>query len=453
MSKGWQLLSLRYFGRLQANCQLALIYFDKPLGTSGRVLNFFQSPIWQQWQHRTYQSLKAPKNWLVWDVSDQPLELRIVVRDSKKRLTEAKLVTASEEAASKAHNGFVQAIWKIKPTDSAVIILRSKTGVLAFLLLRWTPIVYAERIGIVADARIVPVKVERCEECKQGEAIARQVHVEFPQPEKGFVRVYRRLERDESWPNIATDLPHFPIKPSAWITAGQSSVYLSFVRSIPHLEPQEAVRILCKEVRKGIPYELPKPLSGQQGIVSTTHWEFYDVQRRQYVAVAWEVRVPFGKLPSFFRSYNEAAHRTQDIAQEIVKELPLSSPNNVAKMLIERLRARVKEWRIGLMPRATLWFEGNVVKQRGEFYEPPPATETLLKSDWELRQQFVRFLQEGKVPVKFSWRDERAGTGGFFENEMGALVEARKAFATSAKGVAHKSRSSRPRSYQCRIQS
>ncbi len=192
-------------------------------------------------------------------------------------------------------------------------------------------------------------------------------------------------------------------------------MYLSFVRSILHLEPQEAVRILCKEVRKGIPYELPKSLSGQQGIVSTTHWEFYDVQRRQYVAVAWEVYVPFGKLPSFFRSYNEAAYRTQDIAQEIVKELPLSSPNNVAKMLIERLRARVKEWRIGLMPRATLWFEGNVVKQRGEFYEPPPATETLLKRDRELRQQFVRFLQEGKFPVKFSWRDERAGTGGFLK--------------------------------------
>ncbi len=73
-----------------------------------------------------------------------------------------------------------------------------------------TRIVYAERVGIIADVGIVPVKVGRCEECEQGEAIARQVYVEFPQPEKDFVRVYRRLERGESWPNIVTDLPHFP---------------------------------------------------------------------------------------------------------------------------------------------------------------------------------------------------------------------------------------------------
>jgi hypothetical protein len=279
----------------------------------------FQPQIWQQWQHRTFQSLKAPKNWLVWDVSNQPLELKIVARDSKKRLTEAKLVTASEEATSKAHNGVVQAMWRIKPTDSAVIILHSKTGVLAFLLVRWTPIVYAERVGIVADAGIVPVKVGRCEECEQGEAIARQVYIEVPQPQEGFIRVYRRLKEGTPSPNMITDLPHFSLKPSAWITVGQSSAYVSFVSSIPPLDPKEAVEILWKEVRKGVPYKVPEFLPGQRGTVSATRWEFYDVQRRRYVAVAWEVRVRYGQLPSHFRSYNEAAYRTREIAQEIVQ--------------------------------------------------------------------------------------------------------------------------------------
>lgn len=374
----------------------------------------FQPKIWEQWQHRTVQPLKAPKNWFVWDVGNKPLELRVSVRDNKKRLTEIKLVTVNEEATSKARSGAAQAVWRIKPTDAAVLILRDKSGVLAFLLVRWTPIVYAERVGIVADAGIVPVKIERCEECQRGEAIARQVYLELSQPEKGFVRVYRRLKEGDFVPNQITELPHFPLKAQAWINVrefGQGSAYVDFVRSIPPLEPQEAIGILWQEVRMGTPYELPKFLPGQRGRVSTACWEFYDIQRRLYVAIAWEVRVRYGALPSFFSSYNEAAYRTRDIGREIVKELPLSPPNNVAAMLVEKLRSRVKEWHIGLMPRATLWFEGNVVKRRGEFYEPPPEG-TYDRGNWELRQRFVQFLRKGVVPVKFSWTDERAGTNG-----------------------------------------
>jgi len=376
-----------------------------------RGARLFQPKIWEQWQHRTVQPLKAPKGWLVWDVGNKPLELRVSVRDNKKRLTEIKLVKVNEEATSKAHNGAAQVVWRIKPADAAALILRNKAGVLAFLLVRWTPIVYAERVGIVADAGIVPVKIERCEECQQGENLARQVYLELSQPEKGFVRVYRQLKEGDFVPNQITELPHFPLKAQAWINGelGQGGAYVEFVLSIPPLEPQEAIRILCQEVRIGIPHELPKFLPGRK--VSMARWEFYDIQRRRYIAVAWEVRVRYGALPSFFSSYNEAAYRTRDIAREIVKELPLSPPNDVAAMLVEKLRSRVKEWRIGLMPRATLWFEGNVVKRRGEFYEPPPKG-TYDRDIWELRQRFMQFLRKGVVPVKFSWTDERAGTNG-----------------------------------------
>ncbi|MCX7969105.1 MAG: hypothetical protein N3B10_11565 [Armatimonadetes bacterium] len=374
----------------------------------------FQPKIWEQWQHRTVQTLKPPKNWLVWDTSDDPLELRFSARDSKKRLTEVKLVTVNEEATLKARNGVAQTVWRIKPTDSAVIILRNKTGVLAFLLVRWTPLIFSERVGIVADAGPVPAKVERCEECQRGEKLALQVFPELPQLEKGFVRVYRRLKVGDLEPDENTELPHFPLKAHAWINLkdlGQGGVYADFVRSIPPLEPKEAVWILCYEARSGTPYELKRFPAGQRMRVRTTHWEFYDIQKRLYVAIAWEVRIRYGALPPFFSSYNEAAYRTQAIAREIVKEIPLSPPNDVAAILVEKLRSQVKEWRIGLMPRATLWFEGNVVKRRVEFYEPP-SEGTYQREEWELRQQFVRLLQKGLVPVKFSWTDKRANNGG-----------------------------------------
>jgi len=341
------------------------------------------------------------------------LELRLIVRDRKKRLTEVKLVAANEELAAKARNGVVQAVWRIKPTDSAVLVLRDKSGVLAFLLVRWTPLVFAERVGIVADAGVVPVNIGQCEECRLGESIARQVYIKVPELEEGFVRVYRRLKKGDPVPDQITDLPHFALKPVAWVRFGdfgQGGAYVGFVRSIPPLEPQEAVKILCQEVRLGTPYEPPKFLPGQRGKMAIERWEFYDIQRRRYVAVAWEVRIRRGALPPPFSSHNEAAYRTCDIAREIVKGLPLSPPNDVAAVLVEKLRRRVKGWRIGLMPRATLWFEGNVIKGRGEFYEPPKSPRE--RQGWDLVQEFVKFLREGKAPVKFMWSDQRAGTGG-----------------------------------------
>lgn len=382
-----------------------------------RGASLFLPKIWWQWQHRTFQTLKAPKNWLVWDVSNQPLELRLSVRDNKNRLTEIKLVTVSEELASKVRNGVAQVSWRIKPTDSAVLILRGKNGVLAFLLVRWTPLVFAERVGIVADAGVVPVKIGRCDECRRGEEIARQVFLELPPLEEGFVRIYRRLKEGEPLP-LSTKLPHSISEIHATIHVKGirqlgivGGVHVKFIRSVPSLEPQEAVKILCQELRQATPYKLPQFLPGQRGRVSTTRWEFYDIQRRRYVAVAWEVRVRYGALPSSFSSYNEAAYRTRDVAREIVKGLPLSPPNNVAAMLVERLRARIKDWRIGLMPRATLWFEGDVVKRRSEFYEPPPEG-TYAQREWELSQKFVQFLRKGIVPVKFSWRDKHVDANG-----------------------------------------
>ncbi|MCS7254858.1 MAG: hypothetical protein NZ781_12665 [Armatimonadetes bacterium] len=364
----------------------------------------FQPKIWQQWQHRTTQALKAPDGWLVWDVSNQPLQLRVFVRDNKKRLAEMKLVTVSEEITSKAYNGAVEAIWRIKPTDAAVLILRDKTGVLAFLLVRWTPIVYAERVGIVSYVGTVPIKIGQCGECQKGKAIASELYLEMPPIERGFVRVYRRLKMGKFIANLSVNLPHSPLKPIVDLPVGQESVAVELVQSIPKFKPQEAAIIICKEVRKGTLYK-PAVYSPEwsRGLSNGGwRWDFYDFQRRRYVVSVWEVRVREGALPPSFSSYNAVAYQTKDIAQEIVKGLPLSPPNNVAAVLVEKLRMRLKEWRIGLMPRATLWVDSNVVKQTGSFADLPTIS-VYEQHEWKLKREFLQHLRKGEVPLVFSW--------------------------------------------------
>ncbi len=382
----------------------------RALRSEWRGAQLFQSPLWQQWQHRTFQSIKAPDGWFLWDIIPQPGMVRLFLRDKEKRLTEARLVTWREEFTVKAKDGVVQTQLRLKPTDSAALILRDREGTRAILLLRWTPLAYAERVGIVADAGVVPVKVGRCAECQQGETIAREIFIEWAPPPAGFVRVYRRLAEGDLLPTLL-ELPHFPAKPVADLivrdvssSKAVSEALVEFVRSIPPLSLQEAVRILWHEVRSGTPYRPPQWKPRQRGTAPVPYWEFYDGQRRRYVAVAWEVWVRIGALPPKFSSYNEAAYRTRDIAQEIVRTLPLNPPNDVAAMVVKRLRERVRAWRIGLRPRATIWFEGIVVKQRGTFYEPPPPSQTYQRQQWELRQQFVQQLRDGRIPLVCAWR-------------------------------------------------
>jgi hypothetical protein len=371
-----------------------------------RGAQLFFPDFWRRWAHRTVQTLNPPQDWLIWDVSQQPLQLQVSVRDKEKRLTQLRLVTVHEEVTAKVVNGAAKVTWTIKPTDAAVLVLRDKLGVLAFLLMRWTPIVHAERVGIVAEVGPIPVTIGDCEECRQGEAIANQIYEKLRPPKEGFVWVFQRLKDGGEFPDLRKGVPHFRIKPD--IILGSRDVPVEFFRSIPDLDLEEAVKIARYETREAIPYLPPS-----QGHVSGDWWRVYEVQKSRFVVAVWEVRarcdMPIGFSPNVAFS-NVVFHRTRDIAEEIVKTLPLEPPNHVAALLVERLRPKVASWRIGLMPRATLWFDGVVIANWFSFEEPPPPESREGRME-QAKRELKRLLREGKVKLGFGWKqpDESFG--------------------------------------------
>lgn len=329
--------------------------------------------FWRKWQHRSVQTLNPPKGWLIWDAADEPLNLRVSVRDKEKRLSEIRLITPTEEHTAEAKNGVVQMDRRIQPTDACALILRGRKGTLLLLLARWTPLVYAERVGIVAEVSLSPSPKIDCDECRRGEALARQVRPDLPPPEKGFVRVYRYVREGEPYP---TDVPHFPLKPIVDLDIGRSIVQpgggggfvdAQFVCSIPPVSEQEAAHIVWQEARKGI----KRFSASSRGQTTMTEWHVYDVQRRRYVVIVWEARVRYDMLPSEFNSFNAAAYWTRDQANRIVTQLPLTPPNDVSALLVQRLRPDAAQHHIALKPRATLWFDANIVARRFWFSEPP----------------------------------------------------------------------------------
>ena len=371
-----------------------------------RGAQLFFSDFWRRWSHRTVQTLNPPQGWLIWDVSQQPLKLQVSVRDKEKRLTQLRLVTVHEELMAKAVNGVAKITWTIKPTDAAVLVLRDKSGVLAFLLMRWTPIVYAERVGIVAEVGPVPVTIGDCEECRQGEAIANQIYEKLRPPKEGFVWVFQRLKDGDEFPDLRKDVPHFRIKPD--IILSKRGIPVEFFKSIPDLDPEEAVKIARHEAREAIPYLPPS-----QGWVHGDWWRIYEVQKSRFVIAVWEVRARTD-MPIGFSSYNEAAHRTRDIANEIVNTILsspvpppsphlLEPPNHVAALLVEKLRPKVANWCIGLMPRATLWFDGVVIAHWSSFKEP--KTEWLEWERIQVEREKQRLLRKGEVELAFVWKD------------------------------------------------
>jgi len=381
-----------------------------------RGAQLFFSDFWHRWAHRTVQTLNPPQGWLIWDVSQQPLQLQVSVRDKEKRLVQLRLVTVHEEVTAKAVNGTVQITRTIKPTDAAILVLRDKSGVLAFLLMRWTPIVYAERVGIVAEVGPVPVTIGDCEECRQGEAIANQIYEKLRPPKEGFVWVFQKLKAGEEYPDLKTGVPHFRIKTIADLIVPfptRKIVPVEFVKSIPPLDAQEALNIARYEARAIIPYQPMKWLPGQRQ-VWRDEWRIYEVQKCRFVVAVWEVRARLDMRLAGFSSYNEAAYRTSDIANEIVNTIlsspvprpsphPLEPPNHVAALLVEKIRPKVANWRIGLMPRATLWFDGIVIAYRSSFKEP--KTEWL---EWErihVEREKQRLLRRGEVELAFVWKE------------------------------------------------
>ena len=370
-----------------------------------RGAQLFFSDFWRRWSHRTVQTLNPPQGWLIWDVSQQPLKLQVSVRDKEKRLTQLRLVTVHEELMAKAVNGVAKITWTIKPTDAAVLVLRDKSGVLAFLLMRWTPIVYAERVGIVAEVGPVPVTIGDCEECRQGEAIANQIYEKLRPPKEGFIWVFQRLKAGDEYPDLNTGVPHFRIRKIGdllVLSPTRKIVPVEFAKSIPSLSAQEALNIACYEARAVTPYRPMKWLPGQRQ-VWRDEWRIYEVQKCRFVVAVWEVRARLDMRLAGFSSYNEAAYRTRDIANEIVKTIPLEPPNHVAVLLVDKLRPKVANWRIGLMPRATLWFDGVVIAQESWFREP--KTEWL---EWErirVEREKQRLLRKGEVELSFVWKE------------------------------------------------
>jgi hypothetical protein len=377
-----------------------------------RGAQLFFSDFWRRWAHRTVQTLNPPQGWLIWDVSQQPLQLQVSVRDKEKRLTQLRLVTVHEEVMAKAANGAAKVTWTIKPTDAAVLVLRDKLGVLAFLLMRWTPIVYAEQVGIVAEVGPIPVTIGDCEECRKGEAIANQIYEKLRPPKEGFVWVFQRLKAGDEYPDLNTGVPHFRIKTIGdllVLSPTRKIVPVEFVKSIPSLGAQEALNIACYGARAVTPYRPMKWLPGQRQ-VWRDEWRIYEVQKCRFVVAVWEVRARLDMHLAGFSSYNEAAYRTRDIANEIVKSIPLKPPNHVAALLVERLRPKVASWRIGLMPRATLWFDGVVIANWFSIKEPPPSESREGQME-QAKRELRRLLREGKVKLGFGWKqpDESFG--------------------------------------------
>jgi len=370
-----------------------------------RGAQLFFSDFWRRWSHRTVQLLNPPQGWLIWDVSQQLLQLQVSVRDERKRLVQLRLVTVHEELITKAVNGAAKVTWTIKPTDAAVLVLRDKSGVLAFLLMRWTPLVYAERVGVVAEVGPVPVTIGDCEECRQGEAIANQIYEKLRPPKEGFIWVFQRLKAGDEYPDLNTGVPHFRIRKIGdllVLSPTRKIVPVEFAKSIPSLSAQEALNIACYEARAVTPYRPMKWLPGQRQ-VWRDEWRIYEVQKCRFVVAVWEVRARLDMRLAGFSSYNEAAYRTRDIANEIVKTIPLEPPNHVAVLLVDKLRPKVANWRIGLMPRATLWFDGVVIAQESWFREP--KTEWL---EWErirVEREKQRLLRKGEVELSFVWKE------------------------------------------------
>jgi len=286
----------------------------------------FLPDFWCLWNQRTIQPLKPPHGWLIWDVSRQRqhlLQLQVSVRDKRKRLTQVRLVTVHEEVKAKAVNGMAKVVWAIKPTDAGVLILQGRSSVLAFLPMRWTPLVYAERVGIVAEVGPVPVPIGKCEECQRGRAIAQQIYEKLRPPKEGFVWVFQRLRAGSRYPIVGVDVPHFRIKPvvmfSKLVAPGRWSVLAEFFKSLPPLDPNEAAKIAHHEAREAILYRPSEWLSRRAQILEDEWW-IYEVQKRRFVVAVWEVRVR-RDIPTEFSTYNEAVYRTREIAKEVVKAL------------------------------------------------------------------------------------------------------------------------------------
>jgi hypothetical protein len=386
-----------------------------------RGAQLFFSDFWHRWAHRTVQTLNPPQGWLIWDVSQQPLQLQVSVRDKEKRLTQLRLVTVHEEVMAKAANGAAKVTWTIKPTDAAVLVLRDKLGVLAFLLMRWTPIVYAEQVGIAAEVGPIPVTIGDCEECRKGEAIANQIYEKLRPPKEGFVWVFQRLKSGDEYPDLNTGVPHFRIKTIGdllVLSPTRKIVPVEFVKSIPPLGAQEALNVACYGARAVTPYRPMKWLPGQRQ-VWRDEWRIYEVQKCRFVVAVWEVRARLDMRLTGFSSYNEAAYRTRDIANEIVKSIPLEPPNHVAALLVERLRPKVASWRIGLMPRATLWFDGVVVAFWSSFKEP--KTEWLEWERIQVEREKQRLLRKGEVELAFVWKEPAEPLKPIFGKEGGKV--------------------------------
>lgn len=357
---------------------------------------------WRQWQHRTVQDLMPPKDWLFWEVGTNPLTLQLRLHDAQQQLTVVRIVTLRDEQVVKATDGMVQAQVHLAPTEAAALLFQGQTEPLFALLARWTPLVWRERTGTIAEVGPLPPPSISCDECQRGEEVAHRLYPDLIPPEQGFVRVYRRLNRGDPY---LTDPPHFPLEPqrSLLLNIGQI-VKAQFVRSIPLLSSQEALRLVWQGARCGEHLSTVTDSIQPNAWVAVSGWQAYDVQRRRYVIVVWEVQVRPDLPPPFGSDspLSAALEWSREKASALLSHLPLTPPNDVATLLVVRLRPEAEKHHIALKPVATLWFDGNAIARR--FFVPNPPLPFSPEAQWLAEEQRMQQLyRTGETPLRFAW--------------------------------------------------
>ncbi len=367
---------------------------------------------WRKWKHRTVQDLMPPRDWLFWEAGYDPLTLQLRLRDAQQRLTYVRIVTLREEQVVMATDGTVQEKVRLAPTEAAALLVQGQTEPLFALLARWTPLVSRERTGTVAEVGPLPPPSISCEECQRGEEIAYRLYPDLALPEQGFVRVYRRLHRGDPY---LTDPPHFPLEHQHSVSLDighhqshvRHRVEAQFVRSVPLLSQQEAIRLVWQETRWSWCH--PKSSNNVQpdAWVAVSGWQVYDVQRHRYVIVIWEVQIrtdlplPFGSESPL----SKAREWSREQADALLPHLPLTPPNDVATLLTVRLRPEAEKHHIALKPVATLWFDGNAVARRFFVPNPPlpfsPEAQRLAEE-----QRMQQIYRAGETPLQFAWTSD-----------------------------------------------
>lgn len=162
------------------------------------------------------------------------------------------------------------------------------------------------------------------------------------------------------------------------------------------MSEKEAFRLLLREPRRVTP-----PASGSY-VSSISGWHVWDVRPRGYVAVVWEVQVRSDLPPVGSTSSLDVAYQwSREKAKALLRQLPLTPPNDVAAALVQRLRPEASQQHIALKPMATLWFEASLTKPQ-----------ILVRDLPETQRQEEQIWRSGRTSISFEWfTDDAVGRG------------------------------------------